>query len=127
MNRTRAGIVAAILFHSVTAAYAQDLRVPQPSPGLIPNTAMGKQLFEKNCASCHGKDLNGTTKGPPFLNLIYRPAHHSDLLFQTATAYGARAHHWPFGDMQPVPGVTPDDVVHITAYVRMMQRLAGIE
>jgi len=25
-----------------------------------------------------------------------------------------------------VPGVTPDDVAHITAYVRMHQRKAGI-
>lgn len=38
----------------------------------------------------------------------------------------ARAHHWRFGDMPPVPGVTPDDVAHITAYVRMHQRRAGI-
>ena len=40
--------------------------------------------------------------------------------------YGARAHHWKFGDMAPVPGVTPDDVAHITAYVREQQRRVGI-
>lgn len=39
---------------------------------------------------------------------------------------GTRAHHWQFGDMKPVPGLTPDDVAYITAYVRVKQRTAGI-
>ena len=29
--------------------------------------------------------------------------------------------------MQPVPGLTPDEVAHITAYVRHEQRKAGIQ
>ena len=44
-----------------------------------------------------------------------------------AVKYGARQHHWNFGDRQPVQGVTPDDVAHITAYVRHQQREAGIQ
>lgn len=39
---------------------------------------------------------------------------------------GMRAYHWRFGDMQPVSGLTPDDVAHITAHVRAKQRTAGI-
>jgi len=39
---------------------------------------------------------------------------------------GARQHGWNFGDIKPVNGVTPDDVAHITAYVRDRQRQAGI-
>jgi hypothetical protein len=44
-----------------------------------------------------------------------------------AVANGVRAHHWKFGDMAPVKGVTPDDVAHVTAYVRAEQRKVGIQ
>lgn len=100
---------------------------PQPSPGLMPNPAKGKALYNQNCASCHGADLKGSDKGPPFLHRVYEPSHHSDLAFQLAVKNGSRAHHWQFGDMQPVPGLSPDDVAHITAYIRSEQRKAGIK
>lgn len=99
---------------------------PQTSPGLMPNPARGKVLYNQNCASCHGADLKGSKKGPPFLHRIYEPSHHADLAFQLAVKNGVRAHHWQFGDMKPVPGLSPDDVAHMTAYVRSEQRKAGI-
>lgn len=116
-------LAAALLAGS---ALAQGMEIPKPSPGLMPNPNMGKPLFEKNCASCHGSDLKGSDKGPPLLHKIYEPSHHADIAFQLAVKNGARAHHWKFGDMKPVEGPTPDDVAHITAYVRMHQRQAGI-
>lgn len=60
------------------------------------------------------------------LHKVYQPSHHSDMAFQMAVKNGSRAHHWNFGDMKPVEGVTADEVAHITAYVRMQQRKAGI-
>ena len=108
-------------------AAAQSLQIPKPSPGLMPNPAAGKPLFEKNCASCHGQDLKGTDKGPPFLHKVYEPSHHADAAFQLAVRNGVRAHHWRFGDMQPVPGLSPDAVAHITAHVRTQQRRVGIQ
>jgi len=105
---------------------AQSAAVPQPSPGLMPNAAAGKPLYQAHCASCHGADLRGSDKGPPFLHKVYEPAHHGDLAFQLAVKNGVRAHHWKFGDMQAVPGLGPDDVAHITAYIRLEQRRAGI-
>ncbi|WP_374682981.1 c-type cytochrome [Accumulibacter sp.] len=116
-------IVAAAISLPVAA---QSIQVPQPSPGLMPNPAAGKALFEKSCASCHGASLQGSDKGPPMLNKIYAPSHHGDASFQLAVKNGSRAHHWKFGDMAPVPGLTPDDVAQITAYVRLEQRKAGI-
>jgi len=79
-----------------------------------------------HCAVCHGVDLNGTETGPPMLHKIYEPSHHSDAAFQIAAAQGVRSHHWQFGDMAPVEGLTPNDVAHITAYIRMHQRRVGI-
>ena len=105
---------------------AQGMKIPRPSPGLMPNAATGKPLFEKHCGGCHGVDLRGSDKGPPLLHRIYEPSHHSDIAFQMAVANGTRQHHWKFGDMAPVPGVSPDEVAHITAWVRAAQRKVGI-
>lgn len=107
--------------------HAQGRQIPRPTPGLMPNPAQGKASFEKNCAQCHGPDLRGSKQGPPLLHRIYEPSHHADIAFQIAVKYGTRQHHWNFGDMKPVEGVSPDDVADITAYVRYRQREAGIK
>ena len=108
-------------------AQAQTAGVPTPNSGLMPNPAKGKGLFAQKCASCHGVDLKGTGTGPAFLHRVYEPSHHGDAAFQNAVANGVRAHHWKFGNMSPVKGLTPADVAHITAYIRMEQRKAGID
>jgi mono/diheme cytochrome c family protein len=117
-------IVAAAISLPVAA---QSIQVPQPSPGLMPNPAAGKALFEKSCASCHGANLQGSDKGPPMLSKSTNPRITATPAFQLAVKNGSRAHHWKFGDMAPVPGLTPDDVAQITAYVRLEQRKAGIQ
>lgn len=119
-------LVAWLLVSSIAVALAQGWQIPKPSPGLMPHPAVGKELFKKYCASCHGIALNGSDKGPPLLHRIYEPAHHADIAFQLAAKNGVRAHHWQFGDMPPVPQITPDDVAHITAYVRAEQKKIGI-
>ena len=127
MNRVRRRSFAAGLFALVSfTVQAQGWQVPKPSPSLMSNPAIGKKLFEKHCASCHGIALNGSDKGPPLLHRIYEPSHHADIAFQLAVKNGVRAHHWQFGDMAPLPQITPDDVAHITAYVRAEQKKAGI-
>lgn len=34
---------------------------------------------------------------------------------------------WPFGDMEPVPGLDDADIERIVAYVRENQRIHGFE
>jgi hypothetical protein len=46
--------------------------------------------------------------------------------FVLAVKNGVRAHHWRFGDMPPVDGLTQSDVMNIVAYVRELQRANGI-
>jgi hypothetical protein len=48
------------------------------------------------------------------------------MAFVLAAAQGVRAHHWGFGNMPAIEGVTNEDVVQITAYVRALQRANGI-
>jgi len=87
----------------------------------------GEGLFRENCATCHGDQAAGRDGvGPPLVHKIYEPGHHGDGAFFLAALRGVRAHHWPFGDMPPVEGVTQDDVERIVAYVRKLQRANGI-
>ncbi|MCL4747963.1 MAG: c-type cytochrome [Burkholderiaceae bacterium] len=121
--------VFVVLFLSLVAqtGWAQRVAAPEPSRGLMPNPTRGKPLYEANCATCHGESLTGTDKGPAFLHRVYVPEHHGDAAFQLAVRNGSRQHHWKFGDMAPVPGLSADDVAHITAYVRARQRRAGVQ
>jgi mono/diheme cytochrome c family protein len=97
-------------------------------PGPVPaGLAEGERLFTANCARCHGARAAGTEAGPPLVHVVYEPNHHADIAFQRAVALGVPAHHWGFGNMPPVPGVDEAAVTRITAYVRWLQREAGIE
>jgi mono/diheme cytochrome c family protein len=97
-------------------------------PGPVPaELAEGERLFNDNCARCHGALAAGTDAGPPLVHTVYEPNHHADIAFQRAVAFGVPAHHWRFGNMPPVPGVDEAAVERITAYVRWLQRKAGIE
>ena len=87
----------------------------------------GQKTWEANCASCHGRHAVGQDGvAPPLVHIIYEPGHHGDESFQRAVALGVRAHHWPFGDMPPVEGLSRRDVAEIIAYVRELQRANGI-
>lgn len=87
----------------------------------------GAGLYAQACASCHGADLRGTRQGPPFLDAIYRPGHHADAAFFLAVKGGARPHHWNFGNMPPVQGLSDTQIEAIVAFVRERQRAAGID
>lgn len=116
--------IVALLFTAL--ALGQSRPVPQPSPTLMINLAQGQRLFGQHCAVCHGAGLNGSAQGPSLLHPVYEPSHHGDAAFQMAVRYGSRAHHWKFGDMPPIAGLSADDVAQITAFVRQRQRQAGI-
>ena len=92
-----------------------------------PELAQGKILFEQNCSVCHGPAGDGTAQGPPLVHIIYEPNHHADAAFILAARNGVRAHHWRFGDMAPLPGVTDAMVQEIVGYIRWLQRQVGIE
>jgi cytochrome c len=86
----------------------------------------GREVFGANCAACHGESARGTTAGPPLVHEVYVPSHHSDAAFHRAVRAGSPQHHWEFGAMAPVPGLSDQDIVDVTAYVRDLQRAAGI-
>lgn len=89
--------------------------------------AQGEELFRANCAQCHGFDLRGTNTGPSLLSEVYEPNHHGDGAFLVAVQSGSPQHHWNFGDMPPVPGLSAEDVEAIVAFVRERQQVEGFE
>ena len=58
---------------------------------------------------------------------MYEPNHHGDDAFRSAIANGAAQHHWDFGDMEPIPGLSDDEVDAVIAYVRSVQEKEGFE
>jgi len=100
---------------------------PVAEPATLSTLAStGKVLFKANCAGCHGPKADGTDQGPPFVNDIYNPGHHPDAAFLSAAKNGVRAHHWRFGNMPPVEGITEAEIVAIVKYVRELQEANGI-
>ena len=94
---------------------------------LSQNAQSGKRGFEAKCAACHGVNAAGQDGvAPPLVHKVYEPSHHGDESFQRAASLGVRAHHWPFGNMPAVEGLTRGDVKMIIAYIRELQRANGI-
>lgn len=109
--------------HVDNAALLVSVVVPE-IPGEL---KQGKKLFDANCSNCHGANAAGKNGiGPPLIHIIYEPNHHSDGSFILAAKNGVRSHHWPFGNMPPVSGITESEVLKIIDYVRHLQRANGI-
>lgn len=94
------------------------------SPALA---AAGAELYEASCAECHGLEMRGTDTGPSLLSIVYEPNHHSDTAFLSAIRNGAQSHHWDFGPMEPVEGLSDEDVTAIVTFVRNAQASEGFE
>lgn len=103
------------------------------SPLLLPagnfraDDAKGESLYLSHCQACHGTAGKGTDQGPPLVHRIYRPNHHSDMSFYKAVQRGTLSHHWRFGNMPPLPAVTPEDTSNIILYIRKLQAAAGMK
>ncbi len=108
--------------HNTATAVPAGMTIPD----LTGDAAKGRDVFAANCMSCHGPHATGTDAGPPLVHIIYESNHHGDGSFYAAVRNGVRQHHWRFGDMPAVPGVTDAETGLIIAYVRTLQRANGI-
>ena len=123
----RVTIIAVVLGVALAACSSPEgdsSDIPVQNVALV---ATGDVLYQTNCAECHGGDLRGTDKGPSHLSIVYVPGHHGDQAFVVAARAGVRAHHWDFGNMAPVEGLSDDDLTAIIAFVRENQRIEGFE
>ncbi len=117
-----AAAVAVYFFVAPDGANSDEVVIPALSePG-----ARGQAAYGRYCASCHGAKADGTDKGPPLIHPVYHPGHHGDAAFVAATRRGAKGHHWPFGDMKPVAGVSDAEVADIIGFIREVQKANGL-
>jgi mono/diheme cytochrome c family protein len=120
-------VLAALVTTALVASactVGADADIETQDPGLV---SKGAALYAASCAECHGADLRGTENGPSHLSAVYQPSHHADGAFQLAVVRGSPAHHWDFGPMLPVAGLSSNDVEAIVAFVREQQRVQGFE
>lgn len=118
------GIVAVIFNASGPSPAAVTVDVTVPDLSLA--AAKGSQIYDDNCAACHGQNSAGTEKGPPLIHDIYNPGHHSDDAFFRAVQKGVKQHHWPYGDMPPQPQASRSDVSAVITFIREVQQANGI-
>lgn len=136
MNR-RSLVIGLVLLGGAVFIY-RSLQTPEAAPSgaamanvMVPDLSAqareGEALFNRSCAACHGNDAAGQDGvAPPLVHKIYEPNHHGDAAFHLAAKNGVRAHHWQFGNMPPVEGVTDPELDQIVLYIRELQRANGI-
>ena len=117
------GLVAAAAGCGGGAPRIADDFDPGPTPFEF---IAGETMYAGSCGTCHGVNGIGSNTGPPLVDKIYEPSHHADAAFHLAVQLGVAPHHWQFGPMEPVEGLPPEQVDQIIAYVRWLQRQAGI-
>ena len=123
-------IVASIALLTMIACGGQDdpqrattgLKGAEQVPGNRIRLVRHCFVQARNCStptarSGHGVGATGTTQGPPLIDRIYQPGHHPDFSIRNAVRQGVKQHHWVFGDMAPVAGVSSDDVEKIICYI----------
>ena len=119
----------AAMEQSADAADATNTPDPNDSvtiPDFTATARTGQKVFAASCSVCHGVNAAGTGQGPPLVNRIYEPGHHPDFSIRNAVRNGVPQHHWVFGDMPPVAGVTDAEVEALTCYLRELQLANGI-
>ncbi|MDH5522164.1 MAG: cytochrome c [Acidimicrobiia bacterium] len=118
-------VVAAVVIVGCSENSTPDQSVPETEADAA--GSLGAEVYANSCASCHGADLRGTDKGPSQLSIVYEPNHHPDDAYRSAIANGAPQHHWTFGDMPPLTGLTGDEVEAVIVFIRAEQERQGFE
>ena len=135
MTRARilGGLALAVLAALGWMVFGSGPRTPTAAiagitvPALSATAAEGAGLFTQYCLACHGENGAGSDTGPPLIHKYYEPGHHPDQAFLVGALYGVRQHHWQFGNMPPVEGISQEEVIKIVTYVRAVQRAHGIQ
>ena len=149
---TKTFAILAVIFIGASLLYWNAIRAPEGTSGhvmtpqdtseiaqgsaivsvalpseLSATAELGKKAYDAKCAKCHGGNAAGQNGvAPPLVHKIYEPNHHSDMAFVLAAKNGVRSHHWKFGNMPPVEGLTDGDVKSIAKYIRELQKENGI-
>lgn len=121
LSMIRSTLLIYALFFTPLIAHSQGSSLNVPF-----SLGRGWTAFENNCSTCHGVQGSGSEKGPPLIHPYYVPSHHSDESILRAIMSGTRQHHWGFGDMPPVSGISEPEARQIILYIRWLQMEKGL-
>jgi len=99
-----------------------DVTVPE----LSAEAQQGYALFRNACATCHGTKADGTDNGPALIIRTYHPGRHADIAFYRAVKLGVRQHHFHFGGMPPIDGISEAEIANIVMFIRETQKANGV-
>lgn len=116
-------VLAAVVAVVLVATGGSD---DPPGPGSAEEVARGEEVFDQSCATCHGPEARGGLAGPPLTHEIYAELTDADI--RTVIAQGKPPTNWPQFEagMAPVPNLSEAEVAAVIAYVRSVQREAGL-
>ena len=86
-------------------------------PGLV--------ALAPECADCHGRLAQGTSRVPNLIHPDYGPAKRSDAQFRRAVREGMPSRKG-YGEMPATPGMSEHNLNRMIALVRELQRVGGI-
>ena len=116
-----------------SASQHETTKVERDGTGLNDRTVLVQYRLvqAKNCSGLTAPSVTGwmpagTNQGPPLVDKTYHPGHHPDFSIRNAINKGVKQHHWFFGDMPPVAGVSPDDAEKIICHIRDTQLANGL-
>lgn len=116
-------VLAALVAVVLTASGGTD---GPPAPGSPEQLALGEEVYDQSCATCHGPEARGGLAGPPLTHEVYEDLTDADI--RTVIAQGKPPTNWPQFEagMAPVPNLSEDEVAAVIAHVRDVQRRAGL-
>ena len=106
------------------AAQGQDKQIIVPP--LFGDALAGQTVFARHCQTCHGVNMSGSDKGPTLIHRVYHPGHHNDASIYIAVRRGSRQHHWRFGNMKPIDGISDAEIAQVIVYIRAVQKANGL-
>lgn len=116
-------MVGAVLVAAVIAGCGDD---PVTVPTVPGDAVAGAAVYERSCADCHGAGGIGADDGPALLEARYALPGFDDLSFVTAVVRGVSGDEAEHGGMPRIRGLSEQDLADLLAFVRGLQRDAGL-
>lgn len=86
----------------------------------------GRLTFAEECAGCHGRQAEGSSRGPALIDPAYARDRLGDDAFARAVRRGVPARNPEFDDMPAFPELSDRRVDRLLTFVREMQLANGI-
>lgn len=96
------------------------------STSLEADPVAGEQTYQDFCGSCHGRDFEGSVRGPSQLDAVFAPDVTTDEDYRDAIRDGAQEQHYDFGPMPAIGSLDDQEIANVIAYVRQVQQERGL-